>query len=215
MADPSAKPKSRLPRAERRRQLLEVARQVFAERGYEAATLEELAERAGVSRPILYSHFGDKQGLFEAVVGVEIERVGAVVTGALAEPGEPKAVLERGLRAFFRYVREHPDGHAVLTRDAPLHLSDDGIGVMLDNLAARITEVIAAAIRQLGLEPAPAPIYAHALIGLGVHVGRWWRGNPEVDLDEVTLYSTALVWNGFSGLMRDPDAALGRPARRR
>src|SRR3989442_1082478 len=156
----------RLPRAERRQQLLEVSRGVFAGRGFESATLEEIAERAGVSRPIVYGHFGDKQRLFEAVVNAEIARVETAVGDALAAPGEPRELLERGLRAFFAYVREHPEGHAVLTRDAPIHLSDAGLGVMLDGLAARIGAAIARVIRALGLDAAPAPIYANALIGL-------------------------------------------------
>lgn len=198
----------RLPRAERRQQLVEVARGVFAARGFEATALEEIAERAGVSRPILYSHFGDKQGLFEAVVDAEIARVRAVVSDAIAEPGPPRELVERGLRAFFAYVREHPEGHAVLTRDAPVHLSDAGLGVMLDGLAGRISEVIAAGIAAAGFDPSPAPIYANALIGIGAHVGRWWREHPEVSLDTVTSHTTALVWSGFSGLMRDPDGAL-------
>src|SRR5258705_350276 len=122
----------------------------------------------------------------------------------IARPGEPRDVLERGLRAFFAYVREPPEGHAVLTRDAPIHLSDVGLGVMLDGLAARIGEAIARAIRALGLDPAPAPIYANALIGLGAHVGRWWRDHPEVSLDMVTSHTTTLLWNGFGGMMSDP-----------
>lgn len=212
----SAKKNPRLPRAERRSQLLEISRGVFAERGFEAATLEEIAERAGVSRPIVYGHFGDKQRLFEEVVNAEIARVQAAVGDAIAAPGEPRAVLERGLRAFFTYVREHPEGHAVLTRDAPVHLSDAGLGVMLDGLAARISEVIARVIRALGLDPAPAPIYANALIGLGAHVGRWWRDHPEVPLEIVTTHTTTLLWSGFGGMMSDPTvrtllAARGRP----
>jgi AcrR family transcriptional regulator len=197
-------PTARLPRAERRRQLIDVSRGVFAARGFEAATLEEIAEQAGISRPILYSHFGDKQGIFEAVVNDEIARVQAVVTEAIANPGPPREVLERGLRAFFGYVRENPDGHAVLTRDAPVHLSDSGLGVMLDGLASRVAEVIARAIRGLGLDPAPAPIYANALIGLGAHVGRWWRDHPDVSLDTVTLHTTVFVWSGFGGMVADP-----------
>jgi len=210
-----AKKNPRLPRAERRNQLLEVSRGVFAERGFEAATLEEIAERAGVSRPIVYGHFGDKQRLFEAVVNAEIARVEAAVGEAIAAPGAPRDVLERGLRAFFRYVREHPEGHAVLTRDAPLHLSDAGLGVMLDGLAARISEAIARAIRALGLDSAPAPIYANALIGLGAHVGRWWRDHPEVPLEIITTHTTTLLWSGFGGMINDPTvraliAARGR-----
>jgi AcrR family transcriptional regulator len=197
-------PTARLPRAERRRQLIHVSRGVFAARGFEAATLEEIAEQAGISRPILYSHFGDKQGIFEAVVNDEIARVQAVVTEAIANPGPPREVLERGLRAFFGYVRENPDGHAVLTRDAPVHLSDSGLGVMLDGLASRVAEVIARAIRGLGLDPAPAPIYANALIGLGAHVGRWWRAHPAVSLHTVTLHTTVFVWSGFGGMVAAP-----------
>jgi AcrR family transcriptional regulator len=177
---------------------------VFAERGFEAATLEEIAERAGVSRPIVYGHFGDKQRLFEAVVNAEIARVEAAVGAALSAPGEPRELLERGLRAFFAYVREHPEGHAVLTRDAPIHLSDAGLGVMLDGLAARISDAIARVIRALGLDPAPAPIYANALIGLGAHVGRWWRDHPEVSLAAITSHTTTLLWSGFGGMMSDP-----------
>ncbi len=195
----------RLPRAERRQQLLEVSRGVFAERGFDAATLEEIAERAGVSRPIVYGHFGDKQRLFEEVVTAEIDRVQLAVGSAIAAPGQPRAVLERGLRAFFAYVREHPEGHAVLTRDAPVHVSDVGLGVMLDDLAARISDAIARAIRTLGLDPAPAPIYANALIGLGAHVGRWWRDHPEVSLDTITTHTTTLLWSGFGGMINDPD----------
>jgi AcrR family transcriptional regulator len=201
----SSEKKSRLPRAERRQQLLEIARRVFAYRGFEAATLEEIAEKSGVSRPIVYGHFGDKQRLFEAVVDAEIARVTEAVADALAEPGEPRELLERGLRAFFAYVQQHPEGHAVLTRDAPVHVSDSGLGVMLDALAARIGAVIARAIRNLGLDPAPAPIYANALIGLGAHVGRWWREHPEVSLQTVTAHTTALLWSGFGGLLSDPD----------
>jgi AcrR family transcriptional regulator len=201
----AAKKNLRLPRAERRQQLLEISRGVFAERGFEAATLEEIAERAGVSRPIVYGHFGDKQRLFEAVVNAEIARVATEVGNALAAPGEPRELLERGLRAFFAYVREHPEGHAVLTRDAPIHLSDAGLGVMLDGLAARISEAIARAIRGLGLDPAPAPIYANALIGLGAHVGRWWRDHPEVSLSTITSHTTTLLWSGFGGMMNDPN----------
>jgi len=209
----AVKKNPRLPRLERRRQLLEVSRRVFAERGFEAATLEEIAERAGISRPIVYGHFGDKQRLFEAVVNAEIARVETAVGDAIAAPGEPRAVLERGLRAFFAYVREHPDGHAVLTRDAPIHLSDVGLGVMLDGLAARIGDAIARAIRALGLDPAPAPIYANALIGLGAHVGRWWRDHPEVSLELVTSHSTTLLWSGFGGMIHDPSvlAQLQKP----
>jgi len=193
--------KTRMPRGDRRLQLVGAARTVFAARGFEAATLEEIAARAGVSRPILYSHFGDKHGLFQAVVAAEIDRVGATITEALRAPGEPRDLAERGLRAFFAYVQDHPEGHAVITRDAPVHLSGAGLGVMLDGLAGRVTDLIAEAMATLGLEPTAAPLIANALIGIGAHVGRWWQAHPSFSLDQVTEYSTALVWSGLSGMI--------------
>lgn len=190
----------RLPREQRRRQLVEVSRGVFAERGYEAASLEEIAERAGVSRPILYSHFGDKQGLFEAVVSEQIAMVERVVVESIAGPGEPRELVERGMRAFFAYVHENPEGHAVMTRDAPVHVSGTGLRVMLDGLVTNITVVLAAQIRAMGLDPSPAPIYANALVGIGAQVGRWWCDHPEISLDQVTTQTTDLIWGGFAGL---------------
>ncbi|HIF94971.1 MAG: TetR/AcrR family transcriptional regulator [Myxococcales bacterium] len=192
--------RERMPREERRKQLMEVSRGVFSELGYEAASLEEIAERAGVSRPILYSHFGDKHGLFEAVVSEQIALVREVVAQSLMGPGEPRELVENSMRAFFTYVRDHPDGHAVLTRDAPVHISDSGLGVMLDGLAKDIALVIAAQIRAMGLDPSPAPIYANALVGIGAHIGRWWREHPDVSLDQVTTQTTDLIWSGFGGL---------------
>jgi AcrR family transcriptional regulator len=204
--------RTRLSRADRRGQLLDIARGVFASRGFEATALEEIAEAAGVSRPIIYNHFGDKSGLFQAVVAREIEQVQALVSQAISAPGKPRDLIEQGLRAFFTYVREQPEGHGVLTRDAPLHLSTSGVAGMLDGLAARVTEVVAEAMATLGADPAPAPIYAHALIGLGAHVGRWWQDHPDYSLEDVTEYSTAMVWSGFGGLISEKTA---KPAARR
>ena len=189
-----------MPRDQRRKQLVDVSRGAFAELGYEAASLEEIAERAGVSRPIIYSHFGDKHGLFEAVVSEQIDLVQRVVAKALMGPGEPRELVENSMRAFFTYVRDHPDGHAVLTRDAPVHISGSGLGVMLDGLAKDVALVIAAQARAMGLDPSPAPIYANALIGIGAHVGRWWRDNPDVSLEQVTTKTTDLIWSGLGGL---------------
>ncbi len=213
---PVSKRRERMPKEQRRKQLVEVSRGVFAELGYEAASLEEIAERAGVSRPILYSHFGDKHGLFEAVVSEQIALVRQVIEQSLMGPGEPREVVERSMRAFFTYVRDHPDGHAVLTRDAPVHISDSGLGLMLDGLAKDIALVIAAQIRAMGRDPSPAPIYANALVGIGTHVGRWWRDHPDISLDQVTTQTTDFIWSGFGGLAAEaasePDSTKPKPA---
>jgi len=71
---------------------------------------------------------------------------------------------------------------------------------MLDGLSKDIALVIAAQLRAMGLDPSPAPIYANALIGIGAHVGRWWRDHPDVSLDQITTQTTNFIWSGFGGL---------------
>ena len=71
---------------------------------------------------------------------------------------------------------------------------------MLDGLASNIADVIAEGAKTFDIDPAPAPIYANALLGVGAHVGRWWGEHPEVSLDEVTARTTELLWSGFAGI---------------
>lgn len=197
-ASSSTAKRKRLPRADRRHQLIESARPVFASRGFDGASLEEIAENAGVSRPILYSHFGDKQGLFQAVLEVEVVRIQTSVREAIIAPGEPRDRLERGLRAFFDFVQEHPDGHAVLTQ----HVTESGLDAMLTDLTDDIRKVIAHVMKSLGHDETAAPLFSAALIGIGSHVGRWWLRNPEMSVEDVTRYATMLVWNGLGELAR-------------
>ena len=189
------------PGAGARERVLAAALACATESGMDAVTIDAIRLRSGVSVGSLYHHFGDKQGLFEAVIDREIANVEAVITESLAEPGEPRELVERGIRAFFTYVRDHPDGHAVLIRDAPLHVSGVGLGVMLDGLAKNITSVIEAGAHALDIDASPAPVFAHALIGVGAHVGRWWSEHPEISLDDVTALTTGFLWNGLGGII--------------
>src|SRR5436190_18045980 len=95
---------SRLTASARRAQLITVGRGVFAERGYEAASVEDIAERAGISKPIVYEHFGGKEGLYAVVVDRELEHVVGRVTEAIAD-GTPRERLEGATLAFLTYVR--------------------------------------------------------------------------------------------------------------
>src|SRR2546426_12626780 len=110
---------SRLTASARRAQLIDVGRSLFAERGYEAASVEEIAERAKVSKPIVYEHFGGKEGLYAVIVDREMERVVALISEAISS-GAPRERLEQAALAFLTYVKDEPDGFAVLTRDAPV-----------------------------------------------------------------------------------------------
>src|ERR1043166_6753293 len=109
--------RTRLTAIERRAQLVDVGRGVFAKRGYEATSVEEIAERARVSKPIVYEHFGGKEGLYAVVVDREVEQIVSRIVEAISS-GSPRERLERAALAFLTYVKERPDGFAVLVRDA-------------------------------------------------------------------------------------------------
>src|ERR1043166_9275374 len=108
--------RTRLTAIERRAQLVEVGRAVFAKRGYEAASVEEIAERAKVSKPIVYEHFGGKEGLYAVVVDREVEHIVTRIVEAMST-GSPRQRLENAALAFLTYVKERPDGVGVPDRE--------------------------------------------------------------------------------------------------
>jgi len=119
-ADPRSAPRMRMSAVERRAQLIDVARGLFAERGYDGTSVEEVAARAGVSKPVVYEHFGGKEGLYAVVVDREMTRLLAGVTEALQSEGHPRTVLERAALALLDYVETSTDGFRILVRDSPV-----------------------------------------------------------------------------------------------
>ena len=108
----------RLTAGQRRAQLIEVGRSVLARNGYAATSVEEIARTAGVSKPIVYEHFGGKEGLFAVIVDREMDLLVQRVSAAISR-GTPRQRFEAAALAFFDYVAERPDGFTILTRDAP------------------------------------------------------------------------------------------------
>src|SRR5919109_2919331 len=154
----------RLTAAARRAQLIDVGRAVFAKRGYDATSVEEIAEHAKVSKPIIYEHFGGKEGLYAVVVDREMEYVVRRIAEAIAT-GSPRERVERASLAFLTYVKDHPDGFAVLSQDSPLTSSRGTMSSLLNDMAERVGDIFAATFKDAGYDPKAAPIYAHALIG--------------------------------------------------
>ena len=193
----------------RRAQLVEVGRAVFAERGYEASSVEEIAERAKVSKPIVYEHFGGKEGLYAVVVDREMERVVAIISEAISK-GSPRERLEQAALAFLRYVKEEPDGFAVLSRDAPVTTASGGMSGLLNEVADRVGTVFTDAFKQAGYDQKAAPIYAHALVGMVTFVGQWWTETRKPSVEQVARHLAALAWMGLRHLPRKPALAIER-----
>jgi len=193
----------RLSAAARRLQLIDVGRSVFAKRGYEAASLEEIADRAKVSRPILYEHFGGKEGLYAVVVDREMEYLVRRISEAISN-GTPRERVEQAAFAFLCYVRDHPDGFGILTRDAPVATARGGMSSLLNDLAERVGDQFASAFKSAGYDPKSAPIYAHALIGMVTFVGQWWIDVRKPSVEEVSSHIAALAWMGLRHLPKRP-----------
>jgi AcrR family transcriptional regulator len=193
----------------RRAQLIEVGRVVFAERGFEGTTVEEIAERAKVSKPIVYEHFGGKEGLYAVVVDREIEYI-VRRTSEVISTGTPRERLEKAALEFLRYAEEHPDGFAVLWRDTP-----GGLPTLLTDVADRVGEVFTAEFKRAGYDPKLAPIYAYALVGMVTFVAQWWTKTRTPSVEKVAAHIVGLAWMGLRHLPRNPTLTTPRAKRAR
>jgi AcrR family transcriptional regulator len=193
----------RLPALERRAQLIDVGRAVFAKHGFEGTSVEEIAKRAKVSKPIIYGHFGGKEGLYAVVVDREMEYVERRIIEAISS-GSPRERVERASLAFLSYVKDHPDGFAVLSQDSPLTSSRGSMSSLLNDMAERVGDVFVSAFKAAGYDPKTAPIYANALIGMVTFVGKWWTEARKPPIEEVAKHIGALAWMGLRHLPKRP-----------
>jgi AcrR family transcriptional regulator len=192
--------RTRLSAVERRNQLVQVGRAVFAEKGYEGTSVEEIAERAKISKPIVYEHFGGKEGLYAVIVDREMEYVIGQISEAIST-GTPRDRIEGAALAFMRYVEERPDGFAVLSRDSP---NNSGLANLLAEVAERVGNVLRSEFKKAGYDARAAPLYAQALIGMVTFVGQWWEENSKMSAEEAASHISALAWMGLRHLPPKP-----------
>ncbi len=197
--------KKRLSAPERRLQLMSVGRAVFAVSGYESASIEEIARQAGVSKPIVYEHFGSKEGLHAAVVDRELDTLVERVTQSISE-GSARARFEGAVLAFLTYVKEEPEGFAVLTRDSPTAQARRGLTRVIGDTAERVGDVFAVSFKSAGFNAKVSPIYANALVGMVTQVGQWWAAESRgVSIELVAKHVAALGWMGLRHLPVEPE----------
>ncbi|MEP6695496.1 MAG: TetR/AcrR family transcriptional regulator [Pseudonocardiales bacterium] len=192
---------------ERREQLLDVGRGLFAERGFEATSIEEIASRAGVSKPVVYEHFGGKEGLYAVVVDREMQALLDRVTGVLTG-GHPKELLEQAALALLVYIEEQTDGFRILVRDSPVVSTGGNFSSLLNDIASQVEYVLAAEFKSRGFETKLAGLYAQALVGMVALTGQWWLEARKPKRDEVAAHLVNLAWNGLSHLEPKPKLAL-------
>ncbi|KUJ47697.1 TetR/AcrR family transcriptional regulator [Micromonospora maris] len=194
----------RLPRAVREQQMLDAAVRVFSRHGYHGASMDEVAERAGISKPMVYAYLGTKEELFIACLHREATRMMEAIAGA-AVPGLPADErLWHGLRAFFGFVGVHRDGWAVLYRQAR---AERAFADELAGMRARIVEVVVGmldhALRAEGREVAETEleVVAYALVGATESLGDWLADHPEADPEKTATRMMNVAWLGAGQLL--------------
>ncbi len=136
--------------AARREQLLEVGRSLFAERGFEATSVEEIAAKAGVSKPVVYEHFGGKEGLYAVIVDREMQKLLGMVEGALTED-HPRRLLEQAALALLTYIEQDTDGFRILVRDSPVAQSTGTFASLIVDIAGQVEHLLAGEFKARGL----------------------------------------------------------------
>ena len=189
---------------ERREQLISVSRALFAQKGFEGTSVEEIAARAEVSKPVVYEHFGGKEGIYAVVVDREIEALTQALTGALTAGGHPKVLLERTALALLTYIETHEDGFRILVRDSPVAQATGTFSSLIGDVATQVEHLLADQFKRRDLEPRIAPIYAQMLVGMVALTGQYWLDARHPDKAEVAAHLVNLAWNGLSGLERRP-----------
>ena len=211
-ADP-ASPRVRMTGQERRAQLLDVGRTVFADVGYEAASIEEIAKRAKITKPVVYEHFGGKEGLYAVVVDREVRNLVAAITAALVGD-HPRVLLEQAALALLTYIEEEPDGFKVLIRDSPLAGGQGSLASVIGDIADQVEHILANEFRNRGFDPKLSPIYSRALVGMVVLVGEWWQEVGKPKREVVAAHLVNLAWNGLKDLEVRPQPGSSERARR-
>ncbi|MFD7102187.1 TetR/AcrR family transcriptional regulator [Streptomyces celluloflavus] len=175
----SAVKSKRVPRAVREQQMLDAAVRTFARRGYRAASMDEIAEVAGVSKPLVYLYLNSKEELFSAVIRRESAALVEAVTAAVEPDAPADRQLWSGLTGFFAHTAEHPDGWAVLHQQARTHGEPFALEVaaMRAEIVRFVTELIGAAAQEAGcvgeLADREVAGLAHALVGAAESLAEW------------------------------------------
>ncbi|MEU4835942.1 TetR family transcriptional regulator [Streptosporangium sp. NPDC023615] len=198
-----SEPRRRMSGKERREQLIEISRTLFAEKGFDGTSVEEIAATANVSKPVVYEHFGGKEGVYAVVVDREMQKLLAMVTEALSA-SHSLIKLERAALALLAYVEENSEGFRILVRDSHAASGTGTFASLINDIASQVEDVMVDEFAERGYEPTLAPMYAQMLVGMVALTGQWWLDVRTPPRQEVAAHLVNLAWNGLTGLAATP-----------
>ena len=210
---PKTVSRARMTGKERREQLLDVGRSLFAHRGFDATSVEEIALQAGVSKPVVYEHFGGKEGLYAVVVDREMSTLLDAITGALTSSGKPRELLEGAALALLDYIESSSDGFRILVRDSPVAQSTGTFASLISDAASQVEHIMVNQFKLRGFDPKHAPMYAQMLVGMVALTGQWWLDERKPDKAVVAAHLVNLAYNGLANLEGEPSITAPPAAR--
>jgi len=202
LSTPSTASIKRLPRAVREKQMLDAAVTIFARRGFHAASMDEIAELAGVSKPMVYAYLGTKDELFLACLRREATLLLEAVASGVEPSARPDQQLWNGLRAFFGFVGDHRDGWLVLYRRAPEPFAGELAG-MRSRIIEVVTGLLEGACAGAPVQATSADLVpiAHALVGAAESMADWLVDHPSEAPSAAATRLMNLVWLGAGNLL--------------
>jgi AcrR family transcriptional regulator len=202
-ATSDARPRSnRLPRHERRRQLLDAALEVFVSQGYHSAAMDEIADRAGVSKPVLYQHFPGKLDLYLALLDESVDALVDAVRGALRSTTDNKQRVAATFSAYFQYVAGEGQAYR-LVFESDLS-NESAVRARLERGQHECAEMISQVVRQdAGLEEDEAYLVSVGMVGLAQVTARYWLSRLDhIPRETAEQLVARLAWRGISGWPR-------------
>ncbi len=202
--DPLPAGRRRMTRAAREQQLLDLAEELFLTNGYDRTSIEDIARAAGVTRPVVYEHYGSKEGIYLACVRRARNLFNTDVMRAVTGTDDPLEQLRRGADAYYRVLERDP-------RRWQLLFGPGGLvsGALSEELARErfrtvnlLADLVEPHLPQHHQQQVDA--FAHATTGSAEQLGRWWLAHPDISREQVTRYFVDNVWASFEALRRRP-----------
>ncbi len=189
----------RRSRDERRAELLDAAERAIRRVGPQAS-MDELAAEAGITKPILYSHFGDKAGLAAALTVRVAAELDEALLASLSKVQSPEQVVSSTIDSFCEFVETETELYHFLWYAAMNHPEGSGGGkLLIAGFADQIAFTLGSALRQVGEDSGAAEPWAYAIVGMTLTAGEWWLERGTMTRDDLVAYLTRLLWGGLQG----------------